>query len=144
MFIRDKSELRDKFTALYRQAEHLIEGGSLDVEVKKHVHKRSNAQNNYYWLICGEVVKFLDEAGACYGEDNLPYTNDLLHEINKKRFSVQTTTKLNMTEFCEYMTKVIEYWQAKTNYFWMPSELPQSYLIQRGYTADYTKGVIHG
>lgn len=142
MFIKDKTELRDKFTALYRQAEHLIEGGSIDVEVKKHEHKRSNAQNSYYFLICSEVAKFLDDAGLSYGEYNIPYTGDLLHEINKIHFGVKTTTKLNMSEFCEYMDKVILFWQEKTNYFWMPSELPTSYLISRGYTPEYTRGAI--
>jgi hypothetical protein len=135
MYIKDKSELKIKFRALFEQAEHLIEAGSIDVEVKKHVHKRSNAQNNYYFLICSEVAKFLDEAGLQYGE--LDYSSDIIHAINKKKTGVKTTTKLSIGEFCDYMTKIILYWQEKTSFEWMPSELPATYLISRGYTDDY-------
>lgn len=135
MFIKDKSELKPKFRALFEQAEHLIENGSIDVEVKKHINKRSNAQNNYYWLICSEVAKFLDEAGLEYGE--LDYSSDIIHALNKKKTGTKTTTKLSIKEFCDYMTKIINYWQEKTSYSWMPSELPATYLISRGYTDDY-------
>lgn len=137
MFIRDKSELKPKFRALFEQAEHLIDGGSIDVEVKKHVHKRSNAQNNYYWLICSEVAKFLDEAGLEYGE--LDYSSDIIHAINKKKTGTKTTTKLSIGEFCEYMTRIIQFWQEKTSFEWMPSELPAMYLANRGYTDDYIR-----
>lgn len=144
MYIKDKTELRDKFTILYRQAEHMIEGGSIDVEVKKHEHNRSNAQNSFYHLICGEVAKFLDEAGLTYGEYNTKYTGTLIHEINKSIFGLSTTTKMKVSEFCDFMTQVIQYWQEKTNYYWMPSELPMIYLKLRGYTEEYTKGFING
>jgi hypothetical protein len=137
MFIRDKSELKPKFRALFEQAEHLIDGGSIDVEVKKHVHKRSNAQNNYYWLICSEVAKFLDDAGLEYGE--LDYSSDIIHALNKKKTGTKTTTKLSIGEFCEYMTRIIQFWQEKTSYEWMPSELPAMYLANRGYTDDYIR-----
>lgn len=142
MYIKDKSELRDKFTLMYRQAEHLIEGGAIDVEVKKHEHNRSNAQNSYYHLICGEVAKFLDGAGCTYGEYKTKYTGNLVHEINKSNFDINSTTKLNMREFCDYMTQVIQYWQENTNFYWMPSELPAIYLKLKGYTEDYTRGAI--
>ena len=139
MFIRDKSELKPKFRALFEQAENLIEAGSIDVEVKKHVHKRSNAQNNYYWLICSEVAKFLDDAGLEYGE--LDYSSDIIHALNKKKTGTKTTTKLSIGEFCEYMTRIIQFWQEKTSYEWMPSELPAMYLASRGYTDDYMRGI---
>ena len=142
MYIKDINELRDKFTMLYEQAKHLLEGGAVDVEVKKHFHKRSNEQNAYYFLVCGEVAKFLDTAGLSYGEYNIPYTGELLHELNKKLFGVKTTTKLSKEDFCDYMTKVIQFWQERTNWEWMPSELPDSYLSKRGYTSDYTRGMI--
>lgn len=137
MFIRDKSELKPKFRVLFEQAEHLIDGGSIDVEVKKHVHKRSNAQNNYYWLICSEVAKFLDEAGLEYGE--LDYSSDIIHALNKKKTGIKTTTKLSIKDFCDYMTRIIQFWQEKTSYEWMPSELPATYLISRGYIDDYMR-----
>lgn len=142
MFIKDKTELRDKMVFIYRQAEHLIEGGSIDVEVKEHTETRTTAQNNYYHMICGEVAKFLRDAEAKYGKFKTKFTKQLIHEINKSEFDVETTTKMTVREFCDYMTQVIAFWQEKTNYFWMPSELPTSYLISRGYTQDYTRGAI--
>lgn len=143
MYIKDRTELRDKMLLIYKQAEHLIDGGAIDVEVKKHEPNRSTAQNSYYHLICSEVAKFLDEAGLTYGEYKTKYTSALIHEINKSNFDIKTTTKLNMREFCDYMTQVIQYWQEKTNYFWMPSELPAIYLQLKGYTEEYTKGYIN-
>jgi len=144
MYIRDAKELRDKFTALYRQAEHLIMDGAIDVEVKKHKQTRSLEQNAYYHLICGEVAKFLDDAGLTYGEYHLKYTTkDLMHGLNKQIFGIDTTTKMSVGEFCEYMTKVIAFWQEKTAYEWMPSELPDYYMSKRGYTDNYTRGAIH-
>lgn len=142
MYIKDRTELRDKFTLLYRQAEHLLEAGAVDVEVKKHKHIRSKEQNNYYWLICSEVANFLRLNCPPYGEDKLDYDNDLIHKINKKKHNVDTTTKLSIQEFCDYMTEVILYWQERTNWEWAPSELPVSYLAQRGYTEEYTRGAI--
>ena len=130
MYIRDAKELRDKFTALYRQAEHLIMDGAIDVEVKKHKQTRSLEQNAYYHLICGEY--------------HLKYTTkDLMHGLNKQIFGIDTTTKMSVGEFCEYMTKVIAFWQEKTAYEWMPSELPDYYMSKRGYTDNYTRGAIH-
>lgn len=135
MFIKDKNELKTKFRALYDQAERLLDAGSVDVEVKKHTTTRTNAQNNYYWLVCSEVAKFLDESGLTYGE--LDYSGEIIHLINKKKTGIKTTKKLSISDFCDYMTKIIVYWQEKTAFEWMPSELPASYLEQRGFTNEY-------
>lgn len=142
MYIKDNTELREKFIVLYEQAKNLLLSTPVDVEVKKHVHKRSNAQNSYYFLMCSEIAKFLDEAGLSYGEWQLPYTSDLIHERNKQIFGIKTTTKLNMSEFCDFMARMIQFWQERTNYEWLPSELPESYLRNRGYTEEYTKGAL--
>ena len=142
MYIKDKTELREKMVFIYHQAEHLIEGGSIDVEVKEHEEKRTTAQNNYYHMICEEIAKFLRDAEARYGKFNTKFTKKLIHEINKSNFDVETTTKMTVKEFCDYMTQVIAFWQEETNYYWMPSELPTSYLISRGYTEEYTRGAI--
>lgn len=143
MYIKDRTELRDKMLLVYKQAEHLIDGGAIDVEVVKHEHNRSSEQNRYYHLLCSEVAKFLDEAGLTYGEYKTKFTSELIHEINKSYFGVKTTTKMKIKDFCDYTTQVIQYWQEKTNYFWMPSELPAIYLHNKGYTEEYTKGYIN-
>lgn len=144
MFIRDKSELKIKFRALFEQAERLIERGSIDVEVKKHTHKRSSAQNNYYWLICTELAEFFqehdiyDEYDAFGTTIKRHYTKDSVHDrLNKPLLGVETTKKMSVKEFCDYMTKIILFWQEQTDNEWMPSELPATYLSSRGYTNDY-------
>ena len=144
MFIRDKSELKIKFRALFEQAEILIENGSIDVEVKKHTHKRSNAQNNYYWLLCTELAEFFqehdiyDEYVAFGITIKKHHTKDSVHDrLNKPLLGVETTKKMSVKEFCDYMTKIIVFWQNTTKGAWMPSELPSTYLASRGYTDDY-------
>lgn len=142
MYIADKSQLDYAFGCLKEQALLLLANGKkVDAEVKAHKHIRSNAQNNYYWLLCGEIADFLDEAGLSYGEHHIPYTGELIHEINKQLFGVKTTTKLDISEFCRYMTKVIFFWQEKTGGEFAPSQLPAAYLKRRGFTEDYMRGM---
>lgn len=142
MYIKDKTELRDKFTVLYRQAENLIMASPIDVDVKVHKNIRSKAQNDFYHQMCTEIADFLRKAEAKYGKFNTKYTKNLIHEINKSQFDVETTTKMTVSEFCDYMTQVIAFWQEETNYYWIPSELPISYMRDHGYTEEYTRGYI--
>ena len=136
MYIGNKAYQNKVFRMLYDNATVLLDAGkAVDVTVAEHKVKRTNAQNNYYWLVCSEVAKFLDEAGLTYGE--LDYSGEIIHLINKKKTGIKTTTKLSISDFCDYMTKIIVYWQEKTAFEWMPSELPASYLEQRGFTNEY-------
>lgn len=140
MFINSLNQLEDVITSITNQATLLLKNGKkVMVEVKEHKQRRTTEQNNYYWLICGEVAEFLNEAGLSYGEHQIPYKGELIHEINKTIFGVKTTTKLNISEFCQYMTKVIFFWQDKTNGEFAPSELPAVYLTRKGYTAEYMR-----
>lgn len=140
MFINSLNQLEDVITSITNQATLLLKNGKkVMVEVKEHKQRRTTEQNNYYWLICSEVAEFLNEAGLSYGEHQIPYKGELIHEINKTIFGVKTTTKLNISEFCQYMTKVIFFWQDKTNGEFAPSELPASWLSQRGYTDIYMR-----
>lgn len=138
MYIASSDQLDYIFDCLYEQAKLLLDNGKkVDAEVKQHRQIRSSEQNNYYHLICSEVAKFLNDAGMSYGEHALPYTGELIHEINKKLFDVKTTTKLSISEFCQYMTKVIFFWQERTAGEYCPSELPAQYLERKGYTKEY-------
>jgi hypothetical protein len=112
----------------------LCNGKEIEVEVKEYKRKRSNQQNAYYWLCNGWVRDCLNGAGLTYGEFKLPYTADLIHEINKKIFGKETTTKMNIGEFCDYMTQVIAFWIEKTCGALEIPELPDSYLERYGYT----------
>lgn len=112
----------------------LNSGKKILVEVSEKKNKRSNEQNNYYWLFNGQLADFLNNAGLRYGEHNIPYTSDLLHSINKQLFGVRTTTKMSVGEFCEYMNKLLLFWQEKTCGEFQMSELPANYLERKGYT----------
>lgn len=138
MIIRNQIDLKPVFRALYEQAENLLQADKvLNLELSEVKKKRNNAQNNYYWLMNTEVADFLNESGLTYGEYELPYNSGIVHDIQKKIFGIVTTTKMTVSEFCDYETKVIHFWQEKTNWEFMPSELPISYLERKGYTDDY-------
>ena len=102
-----------------------------DVEVKEYKPKRSHPQNDYYWVQNESVSKFLNESGLSMAF-GLPFTSEAIHEINKKYLGVQTTTKMNVPEFCEYMTRMFAFWQEKTRGNWQPEESPYGYLEKVG------------
>lgn len=133
MYIGNKKYQRPVFKMLWDNATVLLDAGkAVDVTVAEHKVKRTNAQNNYYWLFNGELAKFLDEAGLTYGDYKLPYTGELVHEINKSLFGVSTTTKMKKDEFCEYMTKLMSFWTERTAGQFIMSESPYGYLEKTG------------
>ena len=134
MIISNIDSLNQSFRALHTQAKTMLEKGKMiEVVVSEKKTKRSNDQNAYYFLINKQVADFLNDSGLSYGEFDLPYTSEIIHEIQKKVFGVKTTTKMTVGEFCEYENKVILFWQERTGYEWQPSEMPASYLVSRGY-----------
>ena len=46
----------------------------VDVELSEHKHRRSTAQNAFYWSNMTDVAVVLNEAGCGYGEYRIPYT----------------------------------------------------------------------
>lgn len=134
MYISQISQLKPSFRALYNQAELLLNSGKkIVVEVVEKKNRRSNEQNAYYWLFNGQLADFLNDSGLSYGEYQIPYTQDIIHDINKKLFGVKTTTKMNVGDFCNYMNKLLFFWQDKTHGEFMMSELPANYLERKGY-----------
>ena len=133
MYIGNKTYQRQVFKMLWDNATVLLDAGkAVDVTVSEHKIKRTNAQNNYYFLFNGELAKFLNESGLSYGEYKLPYTTELIHDINKRLFGVSTTTKMKKDEFCEYMTKLMSFWTEKTSGQFIMSESPYGYLEKTG------------
>ena len=104
----------------------------VDFEMKEHKQMRSTAQNRFYWENVGEVVKVLNDAGCTYGEDRLPYSSDIIHEINKIKLGVSTTTRLSVKEFCEFMDKMFAFWIERTAGVFVPLESAESYLEKTG------------
>lgn len=107
----------------------------VSLEVTKTVETRSSAQNRYYFEFNSWVRDTLNKAGCTYGEYDLPYTTDLVHEINKKIFGYETTRKMSVQEFCDYITQVSAFWVERTNGNLEIPELPMDYLVQRGYAS---------
>lgn len=138
MKISTQKELKPVFRALYEQASIMLNTGKIiNVEVAEFKNKRNNEQNAYYWLLNGWVAECLNDAGCNYGDFNIPYTAELIHEINKKIFGLKTTTKMDIHEFCEYTTKITQFWQERTQGEFLPKELPTQYLIRKGYDLEY-------
>ena len=115
----------------------LSAGKEVNVEVTEFKNKRSSDANAYYWLLNGWIAECLNDAGCTYGEFNIPYNAELIHEVNKTIWGLKTTTKMVIHEFCDYTTKVTQFWQERTQGEFMPKELPESYLIKTGYDLEY-------
>lgn len=105
----------------------------VSLEVTKTVETRSSAQNRYYFEFNSWVRDTLNNAGLTYGEHNLPYTTNLVHEINKKVFGFETTRKMSVEKFCDYISQVSAFWTERTNGNLEIPELPMEYLVKRGY-----------
>lgn len=134
MLIARIEQLDSTFRSLYQTAKIMLQyGKKVNVEVTEHKAKRTNEQNCYYWLFNSQLSDFLNDAGLTYGEYSIPYTSEIVHDINKKLFGVKTTTKMSVGEFCEYMNKLLFFWQEKTAGEFQMSELPANYLERKGY-----------
>lgn len=137
MRISSEKELKPVFRALYEQANIMLNAGKeVSVEVLEFKNKRSLAQNDYYWLLNKWIAECLNNAGCTYGEFKIPYTSELIHDIDKKIFGLITTTKMDVHEFCDYTTKVTQFWQERTKGEFIPKELPSQYLIRKGYDLE--------
>lgn len=138
MKISTQAELKPAFRALFEQANNMLAcGKNVVVEVSEFRNKRSNDQNSYYWKYNSELADFFNDSGLSYGEYSIPYTSEIIHDIQKKLFGIKTTTKMTTGEFCDYIHKLQSFWSDKTNGEFMMSELPESYLISKGYDLEY-------
>lgn len=141
MRIDNMQSLDASFRSLYRTAKLMLENGKMVLaEVTEFKPRRTKAQNDYYWVFCEELAKFLQEKGIMHKytflgkELEKHFTKDSVHtELNKPMFGLETTTKLSIGEFCDYMNKLIaEYTQMTKGAFQM-SETPENYLHRKGY-----------
>lgn len=138
MKISTEKELKPVFRALYNQASMMLGAGKVvSIDIAEFKNKRSNDQNAYYWNLNTWIADCLNDAGCTYGEFEVPYTSELIHDINKKIFGLKTTTKMDIHEFCDYTTKVTQFWQERTHGEFLPKELPVQYLIRKGYDLEY-------
>ena len=76
--------------------------GEIEIVVSE-VHSRTHWQNNYYWKV---VIGTLIDSNSLGG-----HTKDEMHRILKNHFKVESTTKLNVYEFQDYIDRIIR-WSA--------------------------------
>lgn len=119
---------------LVKPLKALIESSKdgVDVEIKPHKTKRSNEQNRFYWANLTDVCKVLNDAGCRYGKYEIPYSAELIHEINKAVIGEKSTARMSVKEFTEYMEKVFAFWIEKTGGYFVPKETTTSYLEKTG------------
>lgn len=125
----DEIEMR-----LIRPLKALLESckNGVDVEIKEHTTRRSTAQNAFYWANLTDVCKILNEAGCRYGKYEIPYSAELIHEINKAVIGEKSTARMSVKDFTEYMDKVLAFWIEKTGGYFVPKETTTSYLEKTG------------
>ena len=134
MYCKNLANLKEVFRAQFEKAKSLLlSGKSVDIDVKEHFYKRTNAQNAYYWVFNTELASFLNDSGCTYGDHHIPYSPGLIHLINKAIFHIETTTKMSVGEFIEYMDRLFIFWGEETNGTFQMSELPATYLRRKGY-----------
>lgn len=127
MIVKKLKELSEAFDTLYNKARELLNYGPIIIDINLYKPCRSKDQNDYYYRLCGEISDCLISAGL------VSYTKKKVHDFNKEQFGVDSTKDLSKEEFCDYITKVTQFWQEATNNFWHPSENPRVYLKRRGY-----------
>lgn len=136
MFAKTKEQLHREMPAFIKTCEGMIENSKdgIDIDVEKHKKKRNTLQNSFMWVNLNNIADFLNDSGLSYEVMNveLPFNKDIIHEINAKVFGVKTTTKMTVTEFCEYMDKMFYFWQERTEFEWIPLESTRGYLERTG------------
>ena len=76
--------------------------GEIEIVVSE-VNSRTHWQNNYYWKV---VIGTLIDSNSLGG-----HTKDEMHTTLKNHFKVESTTKLNVYEFQDYIDRIIR-WAA--------------------------------
>ena len=134
MIISNIDSLNQSFRALHTQAKTMLENGKVvEVVVSEFKPKRTNAQNDFLWVLYKHLVDFYDNTGFVIDElDVMFLKSGFLHEYCKARFDVKSTAKLDRKAFCEYVDKIqFEMMtQSKGNYEYL---IPTPDLISLGY-----------
>lgn len=95
------------------------------VDIKENKETRGSRQNAFYWVIVNDISRFMIGAGAYYELHGvrLEYHKDTIHDINKAMGSIDSTTKLTVKEFIEYMDSMTAFWVERTNKLWRPKDV---------------------
>lgn len=132
MIIKDNMQLQEYLPKLKILCIKMLETTKYGIKlsVEKFKPKRTCDQNSFYWLNCGDIAKFLTNAGCFIVKMGYKckWKKDDVHDVNKERFNVDSTSKLSKKEFIEYMEGMFAFWQEKTDYEWEPLDSSLVYL----------------
>lgn len=132
--VTSEKDFYDALEIIKRAGLKMIEkADEVSLEVTKFVETRSVAQNNYYFKLNSWIRDTLKKGGCTYGEFELPYTTNIVHDINKQIFGYETTKNMTVQEFYDYITEVTVFWTERTEGALEIPETPREYLIKHGF-----------
>lgn len=110
--------VRDVFKLAYRAAVDCTDG-DWEVVIRPLKSKRSQEQNRRYWAMLREIAATVWLDGKQYGDDawHEYFRQTFIGRIDLPGggFIGETTTRLSVGEFQDYMTR-IEHWCAENGY----------------------------
>ena len=129
-----KSTVEKCFSCLRKQADLMLEKctNGIDIEIKEHKIKRTEAQNRLLWRIYENIVDFYKETGFFLDNLKIWYlTPEFIHEYAKARFGIKTTTKLSTKEFMDYIDTIQREMIEQSNGFYQPIIVEEKDYFER-------------
>lgn len=99
---------KDAWDKVYKE----FSGQAVEITVKPLGKKRNSKQNRFYWKV------IINGLSSHFG-----YTNNEMHKALKLKFDVDSTAKLSVMEFSEYVESVIR-WAEFEQGFLLPITTP--------------------
>lgn len=99
---------KDAWDKIYKE----FSGQAVEISVKPLGKKRNSKQNRFYWKV------IINNLSLHFG-----YTNSEMHKALKLKFDIDSTAKLNVLEFSEYIESVLR-WAEFDHGFILPITKP--------------------
>jgi len=99
---------KDAWEKIYKE----FAGQSIEISVKPLGKKRNSKQNRFYWKV------IINNLSLHFG-----YTNNEMHKALKLKFDIDSTAKLSVFEFSEYIESVVR-WAEYEQGFLLPITTP--------------------
>jgi len=102
---------KDAWEKIYKE----FAGQSIEISVKPLGKKRNSKQNRFYWKV------IINNLSLHFG-----YTNNEMHKALKLKFDIDSTAKLSVFEFSEYIESVVR-WAEYEQGFLLPITTPHEF-----------------
>jgi len=118
--------------------EILDKGLSVVIDIKPFSNTRSSHQNRYYWKVCNHLARWLNyhNIPCILDKMEMGWDQDFIHKINKYKLGIESTKRLSIKEFIDYMEQVNILWNTKTDGNYTIPEPASNYLKKAGYAKD--------